>query len=59
MVEPAKRSLTLERLRSVLDYDADTGIFRWKVATALRTKIGSVAGAQMKDGYIRIRIDGE
>lgn len=59
MVEPAKRVLTVERLRSVLDYDPATGLFRWKIRTALRTKVGDVAGTPIKGGYIRIRVDGE
>lgn len=36
--------LTAYRLREVLDYDAMTGIFSWKVSTTFRVKVGQVAG---------------
>lgn len=52
--------LTPERLRSVLDYDPATGIFRWKQATskASRVKIGDIAGCLHKSsGYIVIWLD--
>jgi hypothetical protein len=50
-------SLTLRRVKQVLDYDQDTGVFTWKVATATSTKVGTVAGT-VYDGYRRITIDG-
>ena len=50
-------TLQVERLRELLDYNPDTGVFRWKLATAHRTKVGEVAGTKTPDGYIRIQID--
>lgn len=47
------------RLKELLDYDPHTGVFVWNVATGRRVKPGSVAGHRKRDGYIRIRIDGE
>lgn len=52
------RSLTAERLREVLDYNPDTGIFVWKIRTADRVKIGTEAGGVDEKGYVRIRVDG-
>lgn len=49
---------TKERLREVLDYNPDTGEFRWKVATGPRAKIGAVAGRVAEDGYVQIKMDG-
>lgn len=61
--------LTAERLRSVLDYSPDTGIFIWKYRPesefgsyrAFRIwngqHQGKVAGSPASGGYLRIKID--
>jgi hypothetical protein len=46
--------VTAERLREVLDYCKDTGVFRRK--TSNKGGIGSIAGSVRGDGYIRIGI---
>ena len=46
--------LTTERLREVLSYDPQTGVFRWNSTGSGR---GSVPGCADKDGYWRIGID--
>lgn len=51
--------LTHERLLEVLIYDPATGLFRWKIKTSKRTIVGNVTGQTPKEGYLRIRIDGE
>jgi hypothetical protein len=50
--------LTAERVRSLLDYDPDTGMFTWKVYKGGAAKAGSPAGSIRKEGYRAIRIDG-
>lgn len=58
MTSDKQKSLTSERLREVLAYDPDTGVFTRKVRTAKRVKIGDVAGCLNGKGYIHISIDG-
>lgn len=53
-----KPRVTAERLREVLDYEADTGLFIWKVALSRIVAVGSVAGTIVGDGYRHIGIDG-
>lgn len=49
--------LTVERLRDLLSYNPDTGIFIWKIRTAIRTKVGGVAGTKHSRGYWAMVID--
>ena len=48
--------LTAEKLRELLHYSPETGIFTWKVRTSNRVKVGDVAGSQSGDGYLSIRV---
>lgn len=48
--------LTQERLKEVLNYDADTGVFTWAIKRTNSVYIGKVAGSP-QIGYISIRID--
>lgn len=45
-------TLTAERLRELLHYDPDTGVFTWLTARHL----GKPAGSPHAKGYVRIRI---
>ena len=52
-----KQELTAERLRELLAYDQDTGVFTWKVNVS-NVKAGGVAGGHNTKGYTHIKIDG-
>jgi hypothetical protein len=49
--------LTVERLRTVLDYDLDTGVFTWLVPMNERLPVGSVAGCRHKNDRVYIGLD--
>lgn len=48
--------LTQDRVKTLLLYDPDTGVFRWKVARSNAARL-STAGTVCKKGYRRISID--
>lgn len=50
--------ISLDRLRDVLHYDAETGDFIWKKKLSNSSRIGDVAGATEPDGYRILSIDG-
>jgi hypothetical protein len=51
--------LTAEKLRALLDYDPNTGEFRWTKDRKGGARKGSVAGYLDDMGYVRIGIDNE
>jgi hypothetical protein len=53
----ANKNLTAERLRELLDYCPDTGIFIRRTNTGT-AKSGDIAGWAERNGYIKISIDG-
>ena len=48
--------LTQAQLKSVLNYDQDTGIFTWLVKISKKIKIGDIAGSKA-NGYKIIRLN--
>lgn len=54
--EPAP-IITLERLKELLDYNPETGIFIRRITTSNRSPKGTKAGRNNGNGYLRIMID--
>lgn len=54
----AKTDLMAERLREVLSYDPETGIFRWNIRPNTRIRVGAIAGRIHRDGHRIICIAG-
>ncbi len=48
--------ITAELVQLLLDYDANTGILRWRISRG-RSKSGAIAGSVKKNGYIGISIN--
>lgn len=53
-----ERKLELERLRTLLSYDPDTGIFTWKADIGNHRFVGEEAGVVAKNGRRYIALDG-
>ena len=51
--------ITQQRLKELLSYDPETGLFINLTQRRPQAKIGSVAGCKNNNGYIRIMIDGK
>jgi len=51
--------ITQEYLKSILDYDPETGVFRWKERGKMRgpNRVGQFAGSLTVRGYVKIKID--
>lgn len=57
-MERAQTRITVARLRQLLDYNPDTGVFRWCEKPNKRTNIGAIAGEIGQWGHRRIQING-
>lgn len=57
-IQPPNQELTQFRLRQLVHYDPETGVFKWRKATSNRVKAGGVAHSLCSNGYVRIGIDG-
>ncbi len=52
-------TVTQARLKELLEYDPDTGIFRWRNAPNRRIRAGAIAGNLDTYGNRQIRVDGK
>lgn len=55
------RKINIERLREVLDYNSETGLFHWRLKLSIRIQVGAESGcvtAQNGREYVVIRFDG-
>jgi hypothetical protein len=55
MKKASKIEISQVQLREVLDYNPDTGIFRWKIKSSKSLSIGETAGCTRADGYVTIQ----
>jgi hypothetical protein len=53
----ARKILTQERLKELLNYDPATGIFTWRIAIRGNVKVGQKAGNLHPKGYVIISVD--
>jgi hypothetical protein len=59
MIHRRVPNLAHKRLKELLFYDPETGLFTRLVRTSNNIKIGDVAGTKLNTGYISISIDGQ
>jgi hypothetical protein len=57
MFSEKKLGLSAERLRELLHYAPETGLFYWRVSRG-SAGAGTQAGKRRSGGYVVIRIDG-
>ena len=49
--------ITQTRLKELLHYDPEMGVFTYRVKTSYRVNVGDVAGCDNGKGYLQIRLD--
>ncbi len=50
--------MTPERLKEVLHYNPETGVFTWLIRSSSRVRAGMTAGCDDGKGYVRITFEG-
>jgi len=51
--------LTQEKLKSILNFNPETGVFTWLIKPSAKVKENDIAGYFSKKGYVRITINNE
>lgn len=51
--------ITENRLKCLVSYNSETGIFTWKTRPSNRVRVGDIAGTLDSNGYIYIKLDGK
>lgn len=46
------------RLRELLNYNPDTGVFTWRTKVSRKVVVGAVAGNRVPAGYVHIQVNG-
>ncbi len=57
-MKPREERLSLDYLRSVLNYDPETGVLKWKAVASNRIKVGDIAGQIDHHGHRYINVGG-
>lgn len=52
------KTFNAEYLRSIIDYDQDSGVPRWRVTKGRNAAAGAIAGGLSARGYWCLMIDG-
>lgn len=56
-VDEKQSKADIAKIKSLLDYDPETGIFRWRVKRNQNSIAGSVAGSLINSGYTEIGVN--
>jgi hypothetical protein len=49
----------IEKVKELLDYNSETGVFTWKTKIGTNCRAGKLAGSLTDEGYIRIKLCGK
>jgi hypothetical protein len=52
-------AMTAELAQSLWDYNAETGVLRWKVSPRYGVHVGDVTGCPNRDGHLQVRYKGK
>ena len=50
--------ITQSRIKEILNYNEETGVFTWKIRCGCRGIVGTIAGSIDREGYVKIGVLG-